>query len=169
MRDKLVYAAILILASIAVIAVVAGLVVKDHFPTTAIEHDSQLTYNEVYEMAWDDACRLSRYVCGRYPRPTVMYTPLTSNAGSYYCGKDIILDDSQDPMTSDYSYSIVVHENVHYLQIMLYGVPCAFTSKDMQCLYEREAWVVQEAIYKERGNDPEDLSDFYAMYNCPRP
>lgn len=131
------------------------------------EPGSQMTYEELYDQAWDDACRLSRYVCGTARRPAVMYTPLTSANGQYFCGHDVILDDNEDPMFDHKSYAVLVHENVHFLQIKIHGVSCPFTSSVMRCLYEREASDIMTTVYMERGGK-ETLPDFYNMYGCPR-
>ncbi len=130
-----------------------------------------LTLNQVYGQAWDEACDRSRYICGNYPRANVMYQPLQGDgrAGTYYCRKDVVLIDGSDVMTNAKDFATLVHENVHYLQVMLHGIQCPFQSNDARCLYEHEAWKVGYDVFIALGGDEEDVGNFYDIYQCTKP
>lgn len=152
-------------------SVLLGLGLMLHFfpPTEWVDSQPRMvTYLDVYDTAWDDACRLSRYDCGDVERATIMYQYLSGSDGTYYCGRDVVLSDDVNPLVGAYQYSTLVHEFVHYLQVYHHGVVCPFLSSNARCLYEEEAWGVMVAVFEERGGDVDDLEDFHSLYRCPR-
>lgn len=107
----------------------------------------------VEQLAFADACRVSKYDCTGLTPPRVRHSPFVTAVGAlgvYVGGRTVYLAPEVHYQNDTLGYAILVHEMVHYLQV--YADDGSRDPSHLElCLMEQEAWEVTNVILRERG------------------
>ena len=106
----------------------------------------------LYDEAWRDACRLSRFDCTGLPAPAVRFSEYAEALGVWglYTGGNTVYMAPSLPLEKrkSQSYLVLVHEMVHYIETRLNQ---GGNGRVAVCLSEEEAFQVDGKLAHELG------------------
>ena len=138
---------------LAIMVVIASACAASYLPTQS---------PTLAEMAWKDACELSRYDCRGLRAPDVLRTDLHDGAlGFYYSSMGVVYLRKEADLNDVLWYGVLVHEMVHYLQYERADFP---RNAHGACLQEEEAFQVYDEIVEKLGRPDLKRPKWYRSY-----